>query len=120
MNSTLKLCLLAALLFVSVSLFAQNVPPRAKAFETAADIPYNSVPNFLKLPQNLYLGEGIGVARNSKSHVFVYTRSGVRWLCPLCGFEHLRIVDAEGHSHVMRCRRSFPLLREPREPFGGV
>jgi outer membrane protein assembly factor BamB len=45
---------------------AQNVP----------EIPYDSVPNFLKLPPNLYLGEGIGVATNSKGHVFVYTRSG--------------------------------------------
>src|SRR5438093_9714782 len=45
---------------------AQNVP----------EIPYDSVPNFLKLPPNLYLGEGIGVARNSKAHVFVFTRSG--------------------------------------------
>ena len=33
------------------------------------------MPNFLKLPPNLYLGEGIGVATNSKGHVFVYTRS---------------------------------------------
>ena len=45
---------------------AQNVP----------EIPYDSVPNFLKLPPNLFLGEGIGVATNSKGHVFVYTRSG--------------------------------------------
>src|SRR5437867_986545 len=45
---------------------AQNVP----------DIPYESVSNFLKFPPNVYLGEGIGVATNSKGHVFVYTRSG--------------------------------------------
>src|SRR5262249_57028341 len=44
---------------------AQNVP----------EIPFETVPNFLKLPPNLYLGEGIGVATNSKGHVFVYTRS---------------------------------------------
>jgi len=40
------------------------------------EIPFESVPNFLKLPPNLYLGEGIGVATNSKGHIFVYTRSG--------------------------------------------
>ena len=45
---------------------AQNVP----------EIPYKSVANFLKLPPNLYLGEAIGVATNSKGHIFVYTRSG--------------------------------------------
>jgi DNA-binding beta-propeller fold protein YncE len=44
---------------------AQNVP----------EIPFESAPNFLKLPPNLYLGEGIGVATNSKGHIFVYTRS---------------------------------------------
>jgi hypothetical protein len=54
----------------------QAEPQRAKAFATAPDIPYDSVPNFLKLPTGLYLGEGIGVARNSKGDVFVYTRSG--------------------------------------------
>src|SRR5579863_4795558 len=54
----------------------QNVPPPAKAFATAPEIAYDSLPNFLKLPTGLYLGEGIGVARNSKGHVFVYTRGG--------------------------------------------
>ena len=39
------------------------------------------MPNFIKLPTNLYLGEGIGVATNSKGHVFVYTRSGETRLC---------------------------------------
>jgi NHL repeat len=52
--------------------FAQS---KAKA-ENVPEIPYESVPGFLKLPPNLYLGEGIGVATNSKGHVFVYTRSG--------------------------------------------
>ena len=37
-------------------------------------IPYESVPNFLKLPENLYLGEVAGVAVNSKKHVFVFSR----------------------------------------------
>src|SRR6266567_8656445 len=77
MNRALRFGLVAVLVFAAIPLFAQqNVPPRAKAFETAPDLPYDSVTNFLKLPQNLYLGEGIGVARNSKGHVFVFTRSG--------------------------------------------
>ncbi len=52
--------------------FAQT---KAKA-ENVPVIPHTSVPNFFKLPPNLYLGEGIGIATNSKGHVFVYTRSG--------------------------------------------
>src|ERR1035438_647377 len=47
---------------------------RAKA-QNVPEIPYESVPNLLKFPANLYLGEGIGVATNSKGHIFVYTRS---------------------------------------------
>src|SRR5579863_10277312 len=44
---------------------AQNVP----------EIPFETVPNLIKLPPNLYLGEAMGVATNSKGHIFVYTRS---------------------------------------------
>jgi hypothetical protein len=48
---------------------------KAKA-ENVAVIPHTSVPNFFKLPPDLYFGEGIGIATNSKGHVFVYHRSG--------------------------------------------
>jgi hypothetical protein len=64
------------LVFATAALAQQGAPPPAKAFATAPEISYDSVPNFLKLPKGLYLGEGIGVARNSKGNVFVYTRGG--------------------------------------------
>ncbi len=67
---------LLLLVFAGAALAQQNVPPPAKAFATAPEIAYDSLPNFLKLPTGLYLGEGIGVARNSKGDVFVYTRGG--------------------------------------------
>ena len=41
---------------------------------SAPEIPYESVPNFLKLPPDLYLGEVPGVAVNSKKHLFVFSR----------------------------------------------
>jgi NHL repeat len=37
-------------------------------------IPYRSVPDFLKLPADLYLGEVAGVSLNSKGHLFVFSR----------------------------------------------
>ena len=37
--------------------------------------PVRHSPDFLKMPPGLYMGEAIGVATNSKGHVFVYTRS---------------------------------------------
>ena len=48
---------------------------KAKA-ENVPEIPFTSVPGFFKLPPDLYFGEGIGIATNSKGHVFVYHRSG--------------------------------------------
>jgi hypothetical protein len=47
----------------------------AGAQTLAPDIPFDSVPDFLKLPADMYLGEVGGVAVNSKGHVFVFTRS---------------------------------------------
>jgi DNA-binding beta-propeller fold protein YncE len=38
------------------------------------DIPYQSVPDFLKLPQDIYFGEVAGVAVNSRGHLFVFSR----------------------------------------------
>jgi hypothetical protein len=38
------------------------------------EIKFRSVPDFLKLPADLYLGEVAGVAVNSKAHVFVFSR----------------------------------------------
>ena len=55
---------------------AQGGGAPAKAKATAQEIPFDSVPNFFKLPAGLYMGEGTGVATNSKGHVFVFTRSG--------------------------------------------
>src|SRR4051812_1243774 len=62
-------------LLLSGPVFAQGQLLKAKA-QNVPEIPYESVANFLKFPPNIYLGEGIGVATNSKGHVFVYTRSG--------------------------------------------
>ena len=71
----------AALLLLGGRAFTQNVSGPAKAKATTPEIPFDSVPNFFKLPTGLYMGEGVGVATNSKGHVFVYTRSGETRLC---------------------------------------
>ena len=56
----------AASLDAQLRALAENVP----------EISIEAVEGFIKLPEGLYLGEGIGVATNSQGHVFVYTRSG--------------------------------------------
>ena len=71
MTRLLVSCWVVPVLLFAGPVFAQT---KAKA-QNVPEIPYESVPNFLKLPAGLYLGEAIGVATNSKGHVFVYTRS---------------------------------------------
>jgi len=67
---------LTSCLFVTATLFAGHAYGQAKAkAQNVPEIPYESVPNLLKMPPNLYLGEAMGVATNSKGHLFVYTRS---------------------------------------------
>src|SRR5580700_5254009 len=62
----MKRCMIVGfLLLVSTAGFAQQAPP---------EITYRSVPDFLKLPQDLYFGEVSGVAVNSKGHIFVFSR----------------------------------------------
>ncbi|MGH9257476.1 MAG: peptidyl-alpha-hydroxyglycine alpha-amidating lyase family protein [Vicinamibacterales bacterium] len=62
MRGVLTLCVV---LLASPSLAQQTVP----------EIPFESVPDFLKLPAGTNFGEVSGVAVNSKGHVFVFTRS---------------------------------------------
>ena len=40
------------------------------------EIAFDSAPNPLALPEDIYLGEAAGVATNSKGDIFVYTRTG--------------------------------------------
>ena len=72
MRRKLALCVAFVALLAAAQLGAQS---KAKA-ENVPIIPHTSVPNFFKLPADLYLGEGIGIATNSKGNVFIYHRSG--------------------------------------------
>jgi len=72
MKRSITLAVVVAALLGGSPAFGQS---KAKA-QNVPEIPYDSVANFFKLPPGLYFGEGIGVATNSKGHVFVYTRSG--------------------------------------------
>ncbi len=59
----------------AVLLLARSASAQQKATITGVpEIPFTSVPNFLKLPAGEYLGEAVAVATNSKGNVFVYHR----------------------------------------------
>src|SRR5438034_10915181 len=70
------LTVVAAAAVAAVPVVAQGGGAPAKAKATTPEIPFESVANFFKMPAGVYMGEGVGVATNSKGHVFVYVRSG--------------------------------------------
>jgi hypothetical protein len=72
MKRSITLAVVFAALIGGSPAFGQS---KAKA-QNVPEIAYDSVAGFFKLPPGLYFGEGIGIATNSKGHVFVYTRSG--------------------------------------------
>src|SRR5215471_16966569 len=57
------------------SLLLCVLTPFASAQPSVPEIPFDSVPDFLKLPPGMNFGEVPGVAVNSAGHVFVFTRS---------------------------------------------
>src|ERR1700737_1193202 len=77
--------------FFAGSLFAQQAPP---------EISYRSVPDFLKLPPDLYLGEASGVAVNSKGHVFVFSRG--RTTGPAYGASAAQLLEFNADGKFLR------------------
>ena len=67
MKCSLRVLLTATLFAATSPSFAQlNVP----------EIPFDSAPDLLKMPDDIYLGEAVGVATSSKGQIYVYTRTG--------------------------------------------
>lgn len=89
----MKRCVLFALLalFASVGYAQEQTPP---------EIPYRSVPNFLKLPTGMYLGEVSGVAVNSKGHVFVFSRGNTSG--PAYGAAAAQLLEFDSHGDYLR------------------
>jgi len=54
---------------------AADIALPAVRMTEAPEIPFESIPDFLKLPEGMNFGEVPGVAVNSKGHIFVFTRS---------------------------------------------
>jgi DNA-binding beta-propeller fold protein YncE len=89
MEAGMKRWIVVLGLFLSfaASLFAQQAPP---------EIAFRSVPNFLKLPPDLYLGEVAGVAVNSKGHIFVFSRGNTTGPAYAAGAAQLLEFGADG------------------------
>ena len=65
---------LAAVVIIALALVLGFSSFAVAQSSSVPEIPYRSVPDFLKLPSDMYLGEVSGVAVNSKQHIFVLHR----------------------------------------------
>src|SRR5438552_12190031 len=90
--------LLAATLLAAIPATAQNAVP---------EIAFDSNPNPLTLPDDIYLGEIGGVAANSKGDIFVYTRTGH----PTVSLGGARAF-AHGGSRLLQFDRNGKFVRE--------
>src|SRR5579862_4254151 len=57
-----------------LALALSSIPLCATAQSPPPEIPFESVPDFLQLPPDVYFGEVAGIAVNSKHHIFVVSR----------------------------------------------
>jgi hypothetical protein len=69
----------------------------ALAQQTVPNIAFDSVPNPLRLPHNMYFGEASGVTVNSKGHVFVLSRGNTSGPAYAAAAAQLLEFDAKGN-----------------------
>ena len=72
----------------------------ASAQQPVPTIPYDSVPNVLTLPPNLYLGEVAGVAVNSRKHIFVFSRGNTTG--PAYGAAAAQLLEFDANGKFVR------------------
>ena len=104
----MKSCALLLFVFAFVgAAFAQQTTDAANVPE----IRFRSVPDFLKLPADLYLGEASGVAVNSKGHVFVFSRGNTTGSAYGAAAAQLLEFGADGHFIRVASQDYPPLLQ---------
>ena len=74
--------------------------PERSLADTSPTLGYESVPDLLKLPADLYLGECSGVAVNSKGHIFVLSRGSTSG--PAYGAAAAQLLEFDPEGHFLR------------------
>jgi len=83
----MKSLLIAALFVTSATALAQSTVP---------EIPFDSIPNPVVMPKDMYLGEVSGIALNSKGHIFVLHRGNTNGPAFAAAATQLLEFDAKG------------------------
>jgi DNA-binding beta-propeller fold protein YncE len=84
--------LLSVFLFFTGFLLAQQ--------SRVPEIQFESVPDFFKLPPDVYLGEVAGVAVNSKRHIFVFSRGNTTG--PAYGAAAAQLIEFDPNGKFVR------------------
>src|SRR5580704_14160043 len=69
----MKPLMLVAFLLTTVSLRSQDMPKSSEASK-APELTFHVVKDFLKIPTDMIMAEAVGVAINSKGHIFILNR----------------------------------------------
>jgi DNA-binding beta-propeller fold protein YncE len=83
-----------------IFLFCLAVPSFGLCQQSVPEIPYDSTPDLLKLPNDLYLGEASGVAVNSKGHIFVFSRGSTTG--PAYGAAAAQLIEFDADGKFLR------------------
>ena len=94
----MKRALVLVILLAGGAGFARAVYAQDEA--AVPEIPYRSVPDFLKLPPDLYFGEVSGVAVNSKGHIFVFSRGNATG--PAYGAAAAQLLEFDANGKYLR------------------
>jgi hypothetical protein len=88
------------LLMLGAIVGAGLVAGRAAAQSMPPEIPFDSVPNFFKLPADRYFGEVAGIAVNSHHHIFVFTRGNATG--PAYGAAAAQLLEFDPDGNFLR------------------
>src|ERR1700681_932726 len=76
------------------------IAPPALAQQAVPSIAFDSVPDPLRLPPNMYFGEVSGVSLNSKGHIFVLSRGNTNG--PAFGAAAAQLLEFDGEGQFSR------------------
>ncbi|MEE2637040.1 MAG: 6-bladed beta-propeller, partial [Acidobacteriota bacterium] len=81
---------------------AAFIAPPAFAQQEVSEIPYVSVPDFLKYPPTMNLGETLAVAENSKGHIILLNHPGTATTGPLYGNATTNLLEFDDQGNFVR------------------
>ena len=89
-------------IIVAAAALALGAEPAGAQTQDAPEIPFVSVPNFLKYPPTMNLGEALGVAENSKGHIILLNHPGTSTSGPLYGNATTNLLEFDDQDNFVR------------------